>query len=116
AAVLATHAAARARRIRLMRTLRRLAVAVAPIAACAAIMVLHSGGMMRQDPSASDGVRPMAALVALATVVTEGYDDFFVQDDGGTDVEFGSDFDTFAESIVLMQESPCCLNAMFAGE
>ena len=117
-AAIMAHAAAHARRVRLLRALRRAAVAAAPIAACVALVFLHSGAGVRPAPPESDGVRPMAALVALATVVTEGDAEYLPQDGVATDVEFGSgsDFDAFAESVVLMQESACCLGAMLAGE
>ena len=118
AAAIAAHAAVRARRVRLLRALRRAAVAAAPVAACAALVFLHSGAMVRPEPPAPDGVRPMAALVALAIVVTEGEAEGLSEDGVAADVEFGSgsDFDAFAESIVLMQESACGLGSMLAGE
>ena len=118
AAAIAAHAAVRARRVRLLRALRRAAVAAAPVAACAALVFLHSGAGVRPAPPESDGVRPMAALVALATVVTEGDAEYLPQDGVAADVDFGSgsDFDAFAESVVLMQESACGLGSMLAGE
>ena len=116
ASAIAAHAANRARRIRLLRSFRRVAIAASPIAACAALVFLHSGAMVRTHSPAPDGVRPMAALVALVTVVTEGEAGDGDPEGLVADVEFGPDFDAFSDGIVLMQESACGLGAMFAGE
>ena len=117
AAAFAAHAAAHARHTRLMRRLRRLAAAAAPIAACAALVFLHLGAPARPEPATvADGVRPMAALVALATIVTEVETADGTLDAVVSDVTFGPDFDAFAEGVVLMQESACGLDAMLASE
>ena len=64
----------------------------------------------------ADGVLPAAALVALATIVTEVETADGTLDAVVSDVTFGPDFDAFAEGVVLMQESACGLDAMLASE
>ena len=112
-AVVKACAAKQARHIRFIRAVRRIAVMTAPLAACAALVVMTIFGNHPLEVQAGEGInlKPLAALIALTTVVSD-YDADVSPDSSLllTDVEYNSDFASLTASIVQMQDSACLLN------
>ena len=106
-------AAKEARHVRFVRAVRRIAVMTAPLAACAALIVMTMLGDHPLETPVGEGInsKPLAALIALTTVVAD-YDADVSADSSLllTDVEYNSDFDSLTASIVQMQDSACLLN------
>ena len=105
-----------ARRIRFRRAFMRLSGVLVPVAACAAVMFMTMDTANVNVKTAPGGLsgkqfNPMAALVAFTTVVVD-FDASAVDDLDVvlTDVEDPSDVASFADSVVLMQESACVLD------
>lgn len=112
-AIVGACAIQQARHVRIMRTLRCFAVVSAPVAACAALVLMTLSGPPPIAPQheADYNLKPLVALVALTTVVAD-YDATSAVDLGLVmkDVVYDSDFDSFVESIVQMQDSACLLD------
>lgn len=112
-AVVKACAAQFARRVRIRRALRRFTVVSAPLAACAALVLMTMSGPSQLESQGAEGdnLKPLVALVALTTVVAD-YDVASTTDSeiAMKDVVYQSDFDSFVESIVQMQDSACLLN------
>ena len=100
---------------RLMRSFMRLSGVLVPVAACAAFVfvTMDTASVNVKPPSGKASGKkfnPMAALVAFTTVVVDC--DASAETDPDvvlTDVEDPSDVKSFADSVVLMQESACVL-------
>jgi len=107
-----------ARHVRLWRVWRRLAVVSAPLAACAALVLMTLSNPAQLETPTEEGynLKPLVALVALTTVV-EDYDASAATNSNVVmkDVVYESDFDSFVQSIVEMQDSACFLNYTIAG-
>lgn len=110
-------AAKQARHVRFLRAVRRIAVVTAPLAACAALVVMTMHGNHPIEIPAGEDVnlKPLAALIALTTVVTadDASDEsgsFFIS----TRADGTLDFDSLTASIIQMQDSACLLNHVIA--
>ena len=102
----------RARQVRLMRSIRHLSAVVVPAAACAAFIFMTLDAPVRPSVSGERKIElgSMTALVALTTLVSD-YDATSVTnaDVVLADMEYGSDLDSFADNLVLMQDSACVM-------
>ncbi len=111
--VIRASAGKQAHHVRFVRAVRRIAVMTAPLAACAALVVMTMLGNHPIETPVGEGInlQPLAALIALTTVVSD-YDADASADSSLvlTDVEYASDFDSLTASIVQMQDSACLLN------
>jgi len=107
-----------ARRIRFRRAFMRLSGVLVPVAACLAVVFLTMDTPnVKTSPGDVSGKKfnAMAALVAFTTMVVD-FDSSEVADLDVvlTDVEAPSDVKSFADSVVLMQESACVLDDALA--
>ena len=102
----------RTRRVRLMRSIRHLSAVLVPVAACGALVFLTMDAPVRQSAPGERKIDlgSMTALVALTTLVSD-YDATSVTnaDIVLADMEYGSDLDSFADNLVLMQDSACVM-------
>ncbi len=112
-AVIMACAAKQAHHIRFVCAMRRFAVMTAPLAACAALVVMTMLGNHPLETQVGEGInlKRLAALIALTTVVAD-YDADVSTDSSLLlmDVEYRFDFDSLSESIVQMQDSAYLLN------
>ncbi len=80
-------------------------------------MTMSGSPQLQLEPPSEEGynLKPLVALVALTTVVAD-YDSTLATDSGLVmkDFVYESDFDSFVESIVQMQDSACILDYAIA--